>query len=149
MATAGVISDTSTEGRTVTGSAGSKFLSGLNGNDLINGGAGVDLLHDGANSDTFAGCSGADILVLAYDYNSCIITDFENSANTIDPSSWPWLRSISLIDHDNVPDRFAYLLQERSLHRGLCLLLTHRPRTFQQNLPDRWDAYSASNLAKL
>lgn len=75
----------------LTGSAGHDLLYGWRGNDTLSGGSGDDILMDGPGTDVMWGGAGADTFVLADDWYSDTIRDFEKGIDDIDLSAWDML----------------------------------------------------------
>ncbi|WRH74564.1 MAG: putative Ig domain-containing protein [Sphingobium sp.] len=80
------VSNNSSVGVTLTGSAFDDALTGGSGNDTIIGLAGNDTLHGGSGQDTLTGGAGADTFVTTYDYsvfNVDMITDLGLGADVL------------------------------------------------------------------
>lgn len=67
------------------------------GNDALIGGTTDDVLMDGAGVDTITGGAGADVFVLAWDGETDVIRDFQYGVDSLDLSSWAFLRSAGQI----------------------------------------------------
>ena len=91
----GVVSQASTTGIALAGTAANDILLGGPGDDQISGGAGDDILRDGPGSDVLTGGPGADLFILTSDGALDIITDFTLGEDRLDLSLWPMLRDIS------------------------------------------------------
>lgn len=84
-----------TAGEALSGTGAADIIVGQQGADTLVGGGGDDTLMDGAGLDRLTGGSGADTFVLAYDGARDVITDFNQSQDSIDLSFWPFLYDLA------------------------------------------------------